>query len=504
MPENRNFITAARVILEQEGLPLDIEKIVELATTTGELLSEGNTPVNTMRARISEHIRKYRDNSLFVRVGPNKFGLRTWGIEEYDKNPLIKKFKGEEVVCVPQSSIDDNGRLFGFSKDIAPLIKRINSSSFTYFDRARAEFDDDYKQLICYVMLFNKQGEILSFTRGSYSTADKRLLQGALCIGFGGHVNKHDLISANGNYRLLSIQDLGIEEASFRELREELKGIYVNSLEYVGFINDDSSPTGVRHLGIVLKGVLKDNFDIAHVNTERSINKLSFLSTSQIWTHFHELEFWSQLLCKQFWEKPLSYTPVAIWEGREHKVNGPISIVGEIATGKTIIAEFLADKYKLPVISTRSCVADLIGMDDFYRGDRRPFSEKAYELVSTDSGVEKLVQRIIDEIKSTGREMVIIDGIRNIKTYEKLKRKLNSLTTVFVDCPRDSAYEFYKKRAGRDATIDEFRKNRYHEVEKEVPLFKTRANIRIYNAGTRDDLFSVIGSWFHAKLQIPD
>jgi dephospho-CoA kinase len=193
---------------------------------------------------------------------------------------------------------------------------------------------------------------------------------------------------------------------------------------------------------------------------------------------------------------------VVIWEGRECKVNGPISIVGEIATGKTIIAEFLAEKYKLPVISTRSCVAELIGMADFDLGDRKSFSERALELVSTDFGVERLAQRIVHEIESTGKEMVIIDGIRNVKTHEKLRRKLNNLITIFVDCPRDLAYEFYKKRAKRDASIDEFRKSRYHEVEKEVPLFKNRANIRIYNGGTIKDLFSAIGPWFDEKLQI--
>lgn len=506
MPTNRNFLKAARWALEQEGKPMTVELIVEKAIEAGELTTTGETPENSMRARLSTEIRKNKENSIFVRSGPNEFGLRKWSIKEYDEHPLIKDRSGELVVCIPQSTIDNFGRFFGYSKKIDKFLKIFRESSINFIERAKAEIDDDYKQLISYVILTNKKGEVLSFKRGRYSTANKRLLEGAVCIGFGGHVNISDYISNTGNYRLFAYRELGIKEAASREIREELRIKLFNekSLEFIGVINDDSSPTGLRHLGVVLRGILPETFNIDDINTERSINKLRFLSPDNLWDEFHELEFWSQLICKAYWKRPNEGSKVKILAGKKKIIDGPISIVGEIATGKTIISNYLAKRYKLPVITTRLCVSKLIGVKDFKSGRRDNFSQKALNLVSTKKGIKKLADKIISEIEKTGMNMVIIDGVRNLETNRLLEKAFPNLTTVFVDCPRDDSYRYYRLRVKRNATIDEFRSARHHEVEKEVYLFKNRAKLKIYNGGTKRELLSKVGSWFDEKLQISD
>jgi hypothetical protein len=99
---------------------------------------------------------------------------------------------------------------------------------------------------------------------------------------------------------------------------------------------------------------------------------------------------------------------------------------------------------------------------------------------------------------------VIIDGVRNLETNKLLEKEFPNMTTVFVDCPRDDSYEYYRLRVKRNATIDEFRNARHHEVEKEVFLFKNRAKVRIYNGGSKRELFSKIESWFDDRIQISD
>nr|WP_279387475.1 winged helix-turn-helix domain-containing protein [Rubrobacter taiwanensis] len=72
-----DFKAAARVVLEEVGHPLHYTDIVELAMKSGYLRSEGETPHNTMRARLSVDV---RDNpaSPFERVAPGVFGLKSW------------------------------------------------------------------------------------------------------------------------------------------------------------------------------------------------------------------------------------------------------------------------------------------------------------------------------------------------------------------------------------------------------------------------------------------
>jgi predicted NUDIX family phosphoesterase len=504
MPTNRNFKKAAIWALEQEGKPMTVDLIVEKAIEAGELTTTGQTAPNSMRARISEDIRKKKIESLFIRIGPNKFGLRKWSLKEYDEHPLIKDPRGEFVVCIPQTTIDKFGRFFGYTKKVDKFLQLLQISPVNFIDRAKAEVNDENKQLISYVLLTNRKGEILSFKRGSYSTANKRLLEGAVCIGFGGHVNVLDYISNKGNYRLFAYRELGVKEAASREIREELRfsSFDEESLEFIGVINDDSSPTGLRHLGIVLKGVLPDSFNLENINAERSINKLRFLSPNDLWREFYELEFWSQLVCKAYWKRPAQSSQVKISAGKKKIIDGPISIVGEIATGKTIISSYLAKRYKLPVVTTRLCVAELIGVKDFKSGKRDDFSQRAFKLVSTKKGIEKLAKKIISEIKKTGKNMVIVDGIRNLETNRLLERAFPNLTTIFVDCPRDDSYRYYRLRVKRNATIDEFRSARHHEVEREVFLFKNRAKLKIYNGGTKRELLSRVGAWFDEKIQI--
>lgn len=510
MSTNRNYKKAALITLRLHGSPLMVERIVELAIETGELVTSGKTPENTMRARLSEDIRRNGKASLFIRTAPNKFGLREWNsLTEYKAKPMVKSSE-ELVVCISQKDIDEIGRFFGFTNDSTIISKLFNTDRLHIFDRSVVENNDDYKQLIAYVLLENENGEILSYRRGSYSTANKKLLEGAICIGFGGHVRKDDYNPKNGNYWLFPPNDLGTKAASIREIREELHfNKYdfwgtINNLQTIGLINDDSSPTGLRHLAIVLKAKLTSKFDIARFNhgssSEKAIREITLRNVTNLWNNYYQLEFWSQLLCKNLFPEPEDLEKTFILPRRKKVLKGPISIVGEIATGKTVIANILHEKFNIPIISTRDCVSELIEEPDFAGKYRKTFSDKAYELISTNTGRKRLASKFLHEIKKSNSPLVIIDGIRNIEVNNILINKLNNYTTIFVDSPRDHSFQYYKRRieerSSRSVTIDEFRKVRSHPVEKDVAWFKNRADVKIYNIGTLEELMDNIEEYF--------
>jgi hypothetical protein len=70
-----DFKTAARKVLEEVGHPLHYTDITEIALNSGYLQSAGQTPQNTMRARLSVDVRDNPD-TLFTQTAPGVYGLK--------------------------------------------------------------------------------------------------------------------------------------------------------------------------------------------------------------------------------------------------------------------------------------------------------------------------------------------------------------------------------------------------------------------------------------------
>jgi HB1, ASXL, restriction endonuclease HTH domain len=70
-----DFKTAARKVLEEVGHPLHYSDIMEIALQSGYLQSAGQTPQNTMRARLSVDVRDNPD-TRFMQTAPGVYGLK--------------------------------------------------------------------------------------------------------------------------------------------------------------------------------------------------------------------------------------------------------------------------------------------------------------------------------------------------------------------------------------------------------------------------------------------
>jgi predicted NUDIX family phosphoesterase len=147
----------------------------------------------------------------------------------------------ERVLVVPASELDRLGRFQGFCPDADRYLGALLRPELAGF-RPRYEVEDDpsLKQIIPYV-IFRSGDLIFTYRRGT-SQGEARLHR-LRSLGVGGHVAEED---ADGRGTLDAY-----EEALRRELDEEVTLDSPGTLRMVGLINDDATPVGTVHLGVV-------------------------------------------------------------------------------------------------------------------------------------------------------------------------------------------------------------------------------------------------------------
>lgn len=125
---------------------------------------------------------------------------------------------------------------------------RVAREAGFFAERRWAETQPAYKQPIPYVAVL-REGEVLCLTR--LATQGEKRLHGKRSVGVGGHVNPCDAPPAQAEAGA-DAADL-FARACHRELHEELAlpdGAPL-SLRPIGLLNDDSTPVGAVHVGLV-------------------------------------------------------------------------------------------------------------------------------------------------------------------------------------------------------------------------------------------------------------
>ncbi len=187
----------------------------------------------------------------------------------------------EQVLVLPRSAVPDGCNFHGIRGADEALLDRLRAavaSHGTYLDRATAEEDPAYKQLIPYVVVRN--GASVFLMHRTDAGGDARL-HGKASIGVGGHLNPVD----EGDDALMA----GMR----REWAEELEADWEPTFELIGLLNDDTNRVGSVHLGVVfVVGADSRSVDV------REHDKLSggFATLEHVMRHRDRLETWSQLV----------------------------------------------------------------------------------------------------------------------------------------------------------------------------------------------------------------
>lgn len=187
----------------------------------------------------------------------------------------------EQVLVIPTRLFHEFGLFQGLSRDVDRYLPRLlTRDNLSFISRPDAEHDPSFKQIIPYVVL-RWRDQLFHYTRGQGAT-EKRL-RALRSVGVGGHINPCDHADGESPYLL------GLK----REVEEE---IFLESNyreRCLGLINDDSTPVGQVHLGIV------HVFELEEPNVRRRETELigsGFAPLAALAAASDEFETWSQFV----------------------------------------------------------------------------------------------------------------------------------------------------------------------------------------------------------------
>ena len=155
--------------------------------------------------------------------------------------------KNETVLCIKRDLLPES---WVQQKSIVPLeldvfIENCSVTGFKFINRADAEKDASYKQIIPYIILQTKNFEKTAIYNRQ---GNEQRLHDLWSIGIGGHINPIDMETPNDSFRQILIS--GME----RELNEELdQRSKEDHPSFIGLISEDVTDVGKVHLGAVFR-----------------------------------------------------------------------------------------------------------------------------------------------------------------------------------------------------------------------------------------------------------
>lgn len=187
----------------------------------------------------------------------------------------------EKVLVIPTERFRSAGYFHGMrAADEAFRAALLDAAAFEFRPRCEVETDPSFKQLIPYIVL--RCGDSLfHYRRGSAGT-EKRL-EALRSVGIGGHISEADAAGGTDPY----------QTGMMRELTEEVELGCTFRERCIGFINDDRTPVGSVHLGVV--HLFELNAPAAR-SREDALADASFVPFAELVKERDQFETWSQLV----------------------------------------------------------------------------------------------------------------------------------------------------------------------------------------------------------------
>jgi predicted NUDIX family phosphoesterase len=197
----------------------------------------------------------------------------------------------ERVLVVPTPRFHALGHFQGFSSEMNRYLPALlEGDDLSYRPRGEMEQDPSFKQLIPYMLFryIDSEGveHLFQYTRGG-GQGEKRL-HAKRSVGVGGHISIEDSQAKATSHDVY-------REGMRRELEEEVILDCEYREECVGLINDDETPVGQVHLGVVH---LCDVVQPAVRPREDDILEAGFLPVREILAALDGFESWSQIVVR--------------------------------------------------------------------------------------------------------------------------------------------------------------------------------------------------------------
>jgi|YelNatPaOPRAMG01_1025707.scaffolds.fasta_scaffold16773_5 predicted NUDIX family phosphoesterase len=151
----------------------------------------------------------------------------------------------EKVLCVPRTGLPESWVKSPSVNNLkaSQCFKVLKEAGGVFIPRGQVENDPAFKQIIPYVIVRERESHLLASYRRAGSEAR---LHNLISCGIGGHVARIDAV--HNGCELESIIYGGLE----RELKEEFLSFPGGERRhFLGVINEDVTPVGSVHLGLV-------------------------------------------------------------------------------------------------------------------------------------------------------------------------------------------------------------------------------------------------------------
>lgn len=189
--------------------------------------------------------------------------------------PISTSDNDEHVLVCPRDAVPEARSATG-----REVVGRLLASS-RFLPRSRAETDEQFRQIIPYVVLRHRR-DVFAYRRGS--GAELRLT-GRLSIGIGGHISLDDIGESTG-----VIDEDVYWRGLLREVEEEVRLLTAFEDSVLGILSSEASPVDRVHVGVLHLWLL-EHPRVEPISPE--ISKGSFRDLSTIGDH-EELEEWSR------------------------------------------------------------------------------------------------------------------------------------------------------------------------------------------------------------------
>jgi restriction system protein len=287
-----SFLDAAERVLIDAKEPLHPQEIAKRALRQALIESSGQTPDQTMKAKLSTDILSRNTDSRFMRTDKNRFGLRIWGgkYKEFVADRFQKALLDEEIVVFSRSLLKDFVPGPGLHQ-LSPEESQELLVSLHPMQRREAEEDMEVIQLVSAFLV--RIGDRIATYKRTRRLPEARL-HGCYSLLFGGHLNPEDVPP------LFSIFDPDVGSLYIqRELREELRFKHPPEMKLKGVLYDTRREVSLQHLGVLYE-VTAPSDELVEVGERGFLQQLAFETPLEIDARIDDFENWSELILRQY------------------------------------------------------------------------------------------------------------------------------------------------------------------------------------------------------------
>ncbi|MFC1638352.1 AAA family ATPase [Patescibacteria group bacterium] len=167
-----------------------------------------------------------------------------------------------------------------------------------------------------------------------------------------------------------------------------------------------------------------------------------------------------------------------------------IGLVGEIASGKGTVSQYLQEKYNGKIYRFSDVLRNILDVLHL-ECKRENLSNLSLSLRET-FGENILSNALVKSVLKDNNELIILDGIRRKEELDFLG-EIEGFKLVYVESNMENRYRRIIER-GENAddntkTFEEFKKDHEMDAELRIREMKDMADIVIDNSGTLDELY---------------